>query len=306
MARDREPTPREVEIEAPAERLAVSAPELEPPPRVSAPSSAGATTELLHAIDSCVAGAAPADFERVEECLRGLELERLSADDLAQWTCASTESFFAISRVMNARVKRMAPRSAPAFLQQFQSRCSKYRETGILTGAIAEARAASEVWYSEFLAEFMALDLTPDDGNEALIQLAEVLIEFGDAELRAKLEDVGRGFHGGDARQMHRAALIAVVTARDPVQKFKYLESVVTSPRSAGDDLGNLLGAFLHSSDCWPDGDARPALSLLLLVLQDPRFASGAAAQLKGVDLNHVPVEAANLWAQVQALVAAQ
>jgi hypothetical protein len=305
-AGDRGPTPREVEIEAPTERRAASEPMPERPPPVPEPSSADETAELLRAIDECVAGAVPADFERVEECLGRLELERLSPDALAQWVCASPESFFAISRVMNTRVKRLAPRSAPSFLQQFQSRCTKYRETGILTGAIAQARAASEVWYSEFLAEFAALDLTPDDGNEALIQLAEVLIEFGDAGVRAKLEDVGRGLHGGDARQLHRAALICVVTARDPARKFAYLESVVTSPSSSGDDLGNLLGAFLSSSDCWPGGDARPALSLLLLVLQDPRFSSGAAAQLKNLNPSHVPAEAASLWAQIQTLVAAQ
>jgi hypothetical protein len=296
----------EIELEAPNERRAASEPVPAPRPRLPAPSSTDENADLLRALDECVAGAVPADAERVDVCLQELELERLSADDLALWTCASPEGFFAISRVMNARVKRLAPRSAPSFLQRFQSLCSKYRETGLLTGAISDARAVSEVWYSEFLAEFVTLDLTPDDGNEALIQLAEVLIEFGHAELRAKLEDVGRGLHGGDSRQMHRAALIAVVTTRDSVRKLEYLESVVASPSSEGHALGDLFGAFLRGSDCWPRGDARPALSLLLLVLQDPRFAAGAAAQLKDVNSDHIPADAAGLWAQVQALVAAQ
>lgn len=265
------------------------------------PLAARSGPSALASADACVKDATPERALEILECLSGVDLTSVSPAELAQWMCGSDAGFYGISRVVNECVCQRSPREAAPFLADLQRGCAKFRETGLLTGAVAEAMSRSAAWHGEFVREFLQLDLVPEDGSHAFIQIAEQLIESGDEIVRAKVADIGRGLMGGDDGQLHRAALISVVRLSSDVERFEYLRSIVTTPSAGGNDLGNLLGEFLTSPNCWPSGEAAEALDLLSLALQDKRFARGVAAQLHGKEEREFPEREQPEWQRILA-----
>lgn len=275
---------------AEADAAADSAPE---------PFAAKCGLSALASAEACVKDATPERGLEIFECLAALDLTSVGPTELAQWMCESDAGFYGVSRVVNECVCRRSPREAAPFLADLQRGCARFRETGLLTGTVAEAMSRSAAWHGEFVREFLQLDLVPEDGSQAYIQIAEQLIESGDQIVRAKLADIGRGMMGGDDGQLHRAALISLVTLPSDVERFEFLRSIVTTPSARGNELGNLLGEFLTSPNCWPSGEAAEALDLLSLALQDKRFARGVAAQLHGKEERGFPEREQPEWQRI-------
>jgi hypothetical protein len=260
---------------------------------------------LIDQIDQCANGATPSEQYATIACLGAIDMSSVGAKALAQWACQTRATFFGVSQVLGVRIARLPATGVAAFVAEFQDECTRFRESNLLIGAIEYGRALSEDWYEQFAAHMRTLDLVSAPGNEALIQLSEVLVANGDAEITARVQDIGRGYYGGTSGQQHRAALIVLVNSSSPAERLTYLESVYGSSDATGVDLGHLFAEFLTNGACWPEGDSRGALKLLLIVLQDSRFALACAAQVTthGAKTD-IPPQDARLWADIAALAA--
>lgn len=251
------------------------------------------------AVDQCLQDFESRDAQRTVRCLAALDLSLLSAEQLATWICESDASFHAISLVAQARVTRLEPGFVVPFLQRFQEACPKYRESGLTLSCLQYGKFLSEAWYQDVGTLLEPGIMLTGDGNEAAIQLAEDYVREGDVRLTQFLEDIGRGLYGGTSRQVHRAALIALVNSPSPMARLEYLESVYRSADASGSDLGNLMAEFLANGKCWTDGKPRQALLLLNDVLRDPRFTEGCAAQLEHFADHPPPATDGELWRAV-------
>ena len=260
---------------------------------------------LIAHVERCAIEAAPSDPYATIACLSALDMSNVGAEALAQWACQTSASFFGVSQAVNVRIARLPPSAVAAFVAEFQAECTRFSETNMLLGAIAYGRSLSEAWYHEFAEHMRTLDLVSAPGNEALIQLAEILIANGDPDVAARVQDIGRGYYGGTSGQQHRAALVTLVNSHSPIERLAYLESVYGSSDAKGVDLGHLFGEFLTSGACWPEGDSRRAFKLLLAVLQDSRFALACATQVTAHGpRSEVPPQDLRLWADIAALAA--
>lgn len=234
-------------------------------------------------------------------------LESVGAQQIAKWACTTAGDFRSVSAVFGERLAAEPWDHVVAFVVEFQEACGRFQETGLTVGALTMGRQRSQSWYLGVLSTLDERSLLPPSGSEAAIQLAESFVSaqhgLGDPQLQRLLEEIGRGQHAGSDRQAHRAALITLVSDRDPYRRLAYIGSLIASPAAQGSHLAQLMGEFLGRGQCLLNGDARPSLELLLVVLRDDRFAKACAAQLRQYVGEPPPQGDDGLWRKVVAEV---
>jgi hypothetical protein len=223
--------------------------------------------------------------DQVAALVKDRGLARLDATQIARWSCTTASDLQSVSAVFSERLAAEPCDSVLDFVVEFQAACDRYAETWLTVGALERGRERSEAWHFGVVSMLDERTLLPQSGSEAVIQLSEAFVSaqysMRDPGVLQLIEEIGRGQHGGTDDQIHRAALVALVADDDPYRRLAYLQGIVASPEARGRPLGNLLGHFLGRGGCLLNGDPRPSLQLLLIVLRDARFAQACAWQLR-------------------------
>jgi hypothetical protein len=237
-------------------------------------------------------------------CVRAL-CSRMSAVQLGEWLCDTSLGLKECSVVMQEYFCSVAPASLMEIVDLVQSECERFRETPILLSAFKYACAESADWCGE-VERFLTAETLFGARSEGPVQLSEALAMESEYVMMI-LEDGGRGYHGGSAAQMHRAALIAVVLSPNEERYLSYLESLIDSPLTTADGgIGCLLAHFGPSGRGAISGNYSRVVSLLRRMLIDPRFRVDAANQLTR-DRSPIPPDAFPLaeWSEIMATATA-
>ncbi|MBI5362485.1 MAG: hypothetical protein HZA53_04845 [Planctomycetes bacterium] len=195
-------------------------------------------------------------------------------------TGAATPTFE--GRTLGAVCVHLDSRAFWPWIARFQAACPSLRETCILLDAFRAARLADPAWAQRVLASMTAREMFDPERSDGPVQLLELFATDGDPVALHLVAEGGRGCLGGSARQIERAAAVALVVEKDAARRLEYMESLLRSTTLPGDvRLGSLCASFLAlDRGAWPGGDCRPAFELLARVLDDPRFGKAAAATL--------------------------
>lgn len=227
-----------------------------------------------------------ADAAAIWQCLQGFDWMRVTPVELGEWLCVEKLPFQQACRVLGSALYARSPKEALAYLSAYQPTCLDVRETGLQIMAVESIGLVDPKWVAE-LERSMTPDalFTGDSSTQALL-LAELFIRNGNGALAVILENGGRGEYGGSKDEISRAAAASLFVissgqwdANRSDNAWVYAESLLTSPTTPP-IVGNVLGAFLTNKQTWPGGDSTPAMSTLLVAMDDTRFTASLAATL--------------------------
>lgn len=220
----------------------------------------------------------------VRACLRAdFQRNPPTASSIGLWVCDSTESVGEHALVVEEALTLLDGWAALSFLDDFQRTCDVYKTQDFLRARVRAVSSRRPDWLSGLGAALTPNFVFDATRGVALVQVLRVLAEgLDDGWATLLVEEGGRGGFGGSVEQIDQAAATAFVLARHPERALEYARSILASSSApAGAALGNTLIHFLCAAtgECWPNGDAGPALGLAMCVLNDPRFADEAASQ---------------------------
>lgn len=230
--------------------------------------------------------AVEADLRPIWECLQSLDWLRVGPADLGTWLCADKRSLKQGSLVAGLALYARTPQEAVAYLAEYSPTCLNVRESGLQIMAVETIDNIDREWVAELERSMTAEALFTGNSSTQGILLAEYFIRKGNSVLQTILEKGGRGEYGGSDKEISRAAATSLFVAssgqwdeRRRDNAYAYAESLLASPTTPS-SVGSVLGGVLASNQTWPGGDSTPALTTLLLVLDDPRFKTRAASAL--------------------------
>jgi hypothetical protein len=219
-------------------------------------------------------------------CLDRLDWSSVDPADLAVWLCAVQPPLLQASVVVGSVLHARTPEAALNYLADYKPECIEVRESGLQIMALEAIELVDPAWVAA-LGDSMTPDaLFTGSSSEQGILAAEYFIRRGNAKVTAILESGGRGEYGGSEKEISRAAatsLFLTSTSQWDANRgdnaWSYGESLIYSPTTPP-IIGGVLAAFLTSTQTWPNGDSTPALTTLLIALDDPRFTQRAASTL--------------------------
>ena len=193
-----------------------------------------------------------------------------------------------------------SPELALDQLDAFQQSCRRYRESFFLDDCLSYMRDVDPSWFSIFAATLTPARAFREGAGVVAVQLAYGLAMEGYEPARDLVEAGARGEFGGTDAQIRRAMGVGFGIQEKGRPVLDFLVSIAESTAIPnGTRAGSELAALLLMRDCWPDGDSRPALEVLLGILDNPRFSESAALQVLYVGNDPEPGSDPELWTRV-------
>ncbi|MSR63176.1 MAG: hypothetical protein EXS08_12105 [Planctomycetes bacterium] len=249
------------------------------PPSAAAP---GQLDELAVCVLSTTsASGAPSSMEEIRACLAGHDLAAVTAPALASWLCSQDTPSLGRQVLIEQISVTRSPGEFLRFVDELQGEiCDSLRESLPLQAGLHWAQQNDPAWWAEVVAliDGQALFGGLSDG---VVLLAESLVGDGDERILGLFAAGARGELGGTPQQMTRAASVVAVHEGAGERYLAFCASLLDSPATTPDELmGGHLANFLMRGKARLDGGWERSAALLERLLDDPRFAVEAAAQL--------------------------
>ena len=217
--------------------------------------------------------------EDVRDCLERELPTPPDPAEVARYICATRADSEHHSILLAEALYRSPAAEVLEWISRLEVVCPPLLEWGVLEHAIRLTQERDPAWFKELRSTLTADRLFDPDAGQAGILLSSVFLEQKDLEVRGWMELGARGEWGGTREQIDRAIAVSLCVRRTGEETLLHLQSVLASNGVPGG--GSVGSTFVHAllrSSSWPDGDSRPALDTILLVLYEPRFQESAAA----------------------------
>lgn len=210
----------------------------------------------------------------------------LSGVSLGEWICTAGVPKALHVIVVEESLSALPPVEVLSFLDSVQATCGIYKSKRFLLNCLKSMGRRDPEALSAIM-DTLTPELMFDEARGvAIVQVCELFAALDGGDWARYLLDEGsRGVFGGTGEQIDRAAIIGLASKADAQESLNHIGSILDSPHTPGDvGIGQSLIHFLCTPNrgCWPNGDANHAIAMAFRVLEDPRFAYEASAQLIG------------------------
>jgi hypothetical protein len=214
-------------------------------------------------------------------CLAGHEVVAITAPELARWLCDTRPPRLGrrvlIEQVLSAR----APEEFLPFVDELQGAlCDGKTELLQQAAELLWGESADPVWAARVEESIDARTLF-GGVSDGPVQLTWLSVVHGDTRIRELLAAGARGELGGTPQQMTCAANVAALHTHAGESYLAFCASLLDSATTTPDErMGGLIATFLIRGQARLDEGWQRSAALLERLLEDPRFARDAAAQL--------------------------